>query len=433
MIGLSMRSSRRLRKMTSRAVRQYRVTGRRIFDPQGRLVVTGMLKTMLAVVGLMALASCVSRADSPQAPAVLPPGGAGVLTWTPEQQEWGYKNMEKINPARVVKRGPWVRALPMARVQIEPKFAAEGTSYDTASYMRAFRASGVLVVKDGKIILERYGLGRRPHDRWTSFSVAKSVTSTLIGAAIKDGKIKGLDDPVTAYIPELRGSAYEGVTVRQLITMTSGVKWNENYTDPNSDVAKEGLTQIEPGVNPVVSYMRRLPREAEPGSKFVYKTGETDLAGILLSNAVGKPLSQYLSEKIWQPYGMEQDAIWAEDLAGHERGGCCMSMTLRDYGRFALFTLDPGRTGAGQVLPEGWMQDATREHVSEPPYGYFWWLTPGGYEAKGIFGQSVSIFPAERLVVVINSAWPAASDRRIASIRRLYIDAIRAAAHDQPR
>lgn len=391
----------------------------------------------LAVGGLLAvgvlLSGGVSQADSSKAPAVLPPGGAGILTWTPEQQEWGYKNMEKMNPTRVIKRGATVRALPAATVQIEPKFAADGKSYDTASYMSAFRVSGVLVIKDGKIILERYGLGRRAHDRWTSFSVAKSITSTLIGAAIKDGKIRGLDDPVTSYIPELVGSAYEGVTVRQLITMTSGVKWNENYTDPNSDVAKEGLTQIEPGVNPVVSYMRRLPREATPGSKFVYKTGETDLAGILLSNAVGEPLSQYLSEKIWKPYGMEQDGIWAEDLAGHERGGCCMSMTLRDYGRFALFTLDQGKTGAPHVLPDDWMQDATREHVSEPPYGYFWWLTPGGYEAEGIFGQSVSVFPGEQLVVVINSAWPAAWDRNIASVRRAYIDAIRAAAKDTAR
>jgi CubicO group peptidase (beta-lactamase class C family) len=391
---------------------------------------------LLIVAALLAVGAMVAgatRADSSKAPVVLPQGGAGILTWTPEQQEWGYKNMEKMNPTRVIKRGATVHALPKASIQIEPRFEAAGKSYDTASYMSAFRASGVLVIKDGKIILERYGLGRRARDRWTSFSVAKSVTSTLIGAAIKDGKIKGLDDPVTSYIPELIGSAYEGVTVRQLITMTSGVKWNENYTDPNSDVAKEGLTQIEPGVNPVVSYMRRLPREAAPGSKFVYKTGETDLAGILLSNAVGEPLSQYLSEKIWKPYGMEQDGIWAEDLAGHERGGCCMSMTLRDYGRFALFTMDQGKTGAGQVLPDGWMQDATREHVSEPPYGYFWWLTPGGYEAEGIFGQSVSVFPGEQLVVVINSAWPAAWDRNIAAVRRVYINAVRAAAQDKPR
>lgn len=398
-----------------------------------KIVCMALLAVGAFCAGCAQVAGGARGVDGSQAPpAVLPQGGAGVLTWTPEQQQWGYKNMEQMNPSRLIKRGRWVRVLPTAALQIDPKFVVDGKAYDTASYMRDFRASGVLVLKNGKIILERYGLGRQPRDRWTSFSVAKSITSTLIGAAIKDGKIKGLDDPVTAYIPQLLGSAYEGVTVRQLITMTSGVKWSENYTDPNSDVAKEGLTLIEPGVNPVVSYMRGLPREAAPGSKFVYKTGETDLAGILLSNAVGEPLSEYLSEKIWKPYGMEQDGIWSEDLAGHERGGCCMSMTLRDYARFALFTMDQGATGAGHVLPEGWMQDATRAHVSEPPYGYFWWLTPGGYEAHGIFGQSLSVFPGEGLVIVINSAWPVAWDRNIAKVLRAYIDAIRTAVRDQP-
>jgi CubicO group peptidase (beta-lactamase class C family) len=388
------------------------------------------MKGIVCVSLTIAMLACglAGGARSSDAPAVLPPGGAGVLTWTPAQQAWGYKHMELINPSRIIKRGDKVRVLRRARVQINPEFDADGKSYDTASYMTAFRASGVLVIRDGKIILERYGLGRKPHDRWTSFSVAKSITSTLIGAAIKDGKIKSLDDPVTSYIPDLAGSAYEGVSVRQLITMTSGVKWDENYTDPNSDVAKEGLTVIEGGLNPVVSYMRRLPREAAPGSKFLYKTGETDLAGILLSNAVGEPLSQYLSEKLWKPYGMEQDGIWSEDLAGHERGGCCMSMTLRDYGRFGLFTLGPSAADGREILPAGWMQDATSEHVSSPPYGYFWWLTPGGYEAEGIFGQSVSVFPAENLVVVINSAWPAAWDKNIARIRRSFIQAIRTAA-----
>ena len=361
-------------------------------------------------------------------PATLPPGGAGILNWTPAQQQWGFKHMELIDPSRLVKRGSHVHVLRKAAVQLNPRFEAEGRWYDTASYMAAFRVSGVLVLKDGEIVLERYGLGRKPLDRWISFSVAKSVTSTLIGAAIKDGKIMSLDDPVTAYIPELVGSAYEGVSVRQLITMTSGVKWSENYTDPDSDVAKEGLTMIEPGVNPVVSYMRRLPREAQPGTKFSYKTGETDLAGVLLSNAVGEPLSQYLSEKIWQPFGMERDAVWAEDLAGHERGGCCLSMTLRDFGRFGLFTLAQGKVDGTEMLPAGWMRDATDVHVAEPSYGYFWWLTPGGYEAKGIFGQSVSMFPGENLVIVINSAWPAATDKERSQIRAIYIQAIRTAA-----
>jgi CubicO group peptidase (beta-lactamase class C family) len=378
--------------------------------------------------GAAALTAALAWAPALAADAPVPAGGASILAWTPDQQAWGYRNMEKVAPNRVIAHGGQVHPLPLAARQIDPTFTADGKTYDTASYMAAFRASGVLVIKDGQIVLERYGLGRGPNDRWTSFSVAKSVTSTLIGAAIKDGKIAGLDDPVTRYIPELKGSAYEGVTVRQLITMTSGVKWNEDYADPKSDVAQVGLSVLEPGVNPVVSYMRRLPREAAPGTKFVYKTGETDLAGVLLSNAVGMPLADYLSQKIWRPYGMEQDGIWVEDVAGHERGGCCISMTLRDYGRFGQFMLDGGRAEGAEVLPAGWVADATSPHVAKPPYGYFWWLIPGGYEGEGIFGQTVSIFPKDHMVVVINSAWPSAWVDQIDAVRMKYLDAIRAAA-----
>jgi CubicO group peptidase (beta-lactamase class C family) len=387
-----------------------------------------MIKKSAAAVALAGLL-CAGQAGTAPANPPLPPGGAAILSWTPEQQAFGYKNMEKIAPVRVIKRGTTVHPLPLASEQIDPTFTAGDKSYNTESYMREFRASGVLVIKNGKIVLERYGLGRGPKERWTSFSVAKSVTSTLIGAAVKDGKIKSLDDRVTLYIPELKGSAYDDVTVRHLITMTSGVKWNESYTDPNSDVAKVGLSILEPGVNPVVSYMRRLPREAAPGSKFVYKTGETDLAGILLSNAVGEPLAKYLSDKVWRPYGMEQDGIWVEDVAGHERGGCCISMTLRDYGRVGQFMLDHGVAAGREVVPAGWTEDATARHVADPPYGYFWWIVQGGYEAEGIFGQTLSVFPEDHLVVVINSAWPAAWSPEIDAVRMKYVAALRAAAH----
>jgi CubicO group peptidase (beta-lactamase class C family) len=380
--------------------------------------------TAVVFTGLLASFSSLATAD-----AAPPPGGAAILSWTPEQQAWGYKNMEKVAPVRIIKRGEKVSPLPLAAAQIDPTFTAAGKTFNTASYMTEFRASGVLVIKDGKIVLERYGLGRTAQDRWTSFSVAKSVTSTLIGAALKDGKIKSLDDRVSVYIPELKGSAYDDVTVRQLITMTSGVKWNESYTDPNSDVARVGLSVMEPGVNPVVSYMRRLPREAPAGTKFVYKSGETDLAGILLSNAVGAPLAQYFSDKVWKPYGMEQDGIWVEDVADHERGGCCISMTLRDYGRMGQFMLGHGKAGEKEVVPAGWTEDATTAHVKVPPYGYFWWIIPGGYEAEGIFGQTLSVFPEEHLVVVINSAWPVAWSEEINAVRMKYLAALRAAAH----
>jgi CubicO group peptidase (beta-lactamase class C family) len=373
-----------------------------------------------------ALAGPALAADPP------PPGGAGILTWTLDQQKYGYRNMEKISPHHVVARGASVRDLP-AGAAIDPKWTHGGKAYTVDSYMSEMRTSGVLVLKDGKVVLERYGLDRTASDRWTSFSVAKSVTSILVGAAIKDGFIKSLDDPVSAYIPEMKGGAYDQVTVRQLLTMTSGVKWNEDYQDPQSDVAKVGLSILEPGVNPVVSYMRGLPREAAPGEKFVYKTGETDLAGILVSKAVGKPMSQYLSEKVWAAYGMEQDAIWVDDVAGHERGGCCMSMTLRDYGRIGQFMLDDGVVNGTSVLPEGWAADSVRRHVTFDEgglytgYGYFWWLIPGGYEAAGIFGQNIIIYPEEKLVIAINSAWPSADADELWAAQEAFGQAVRAA------
>ena len=387
-----------------------------------------MSKLLAPLAAAALLATSAYAADPPP-----PPAGGAILSWTPAQQSYGYRNMEKVTPVHVVKRGDHVRELPLG-APIDPKWTWKDKPQTVAGYMAAMNTSGVVALKDGKIVLERYGMGRTAAERWTSFSVAKSVTATLVGAAIKDGDIKSLEDPVTAYIPELKGSGYDGVTVRQLITMTSGVKWNEDYTDPKSDVAQAGFSTDTPGLNPIVSYMRKLPRETAPGAKFVYKTGETDLAGILVSNAVGKPLSQYLSEKIWAPFGMEQDAVWVDDVAGHERGGCCLSMTVRDYARIGQFMLDGGKAGGVSVVPEGWIADATKAHSNFPPgdveigYGYFWWIIPNGYAAEGIFGQQIFIYPADHLVIAINSAWPKASASELWKAQAAFAEAVRKAA-----
>jgi len=361
----------------------------------------------------------------------LKPGVPNVLTWTQGQQKAWYPAIETVYRVATIKRGTTVRTLPKAAQEIAPTFSHGGTTYSVDDYMKAYNVSGILVLKDGKILLERYGFGRRPQDRWTSFSVAKSLTSTLVGAAIKDGRIKSLDDPVTRYIPELKGSAYEGVSVRHLLTMSSGVKWNEDYSDPSSDVAQAGQQILEPGVNPIVSYMRRLPRAEMPGTRFNYSTGETDLAGILVSKATGKSLSAYASEKIWKPAGMEQDGIWVLDLVGHERGGCCMSMTLRDYGRFGQFMLD-ARSGRQPLLPAGWATQATSPQITNgapaPGFGYFWWMRPNGYAAEGIFGQAIVTYPDDRLVIVFNSAWPEADADALWAAQAAFADAVRIAA-----
>ncbi len=381
----------------------------------------------------LALAFCSLLLALPvSAQVALKPDTPSLLFWTPEQQSSGYRSIEKIYKVVTVKHGSHVHPLPKAAKQLSPTWDYGDHRWTVASYMKANRTSGVLVLKDGKIVLERYGLGRTPKDRWTSFSVAKSLTSTLVGAAIEDGKITGPDAMVTDYVPQLKGSAYDGVTVKQLLTMSSGVKWNEDYTDPKSDVAQAGFTGSEPGMDPLVSYMRHLPRAAEPGTKWHYDTGETDMVGILVSNAVGEPLSQYLSEKVWTTYGMEQDAVWMVDASGQqERGGCCISMTLRDYARVGQFILDGGKARGREVVPAGWVAQATTKEIDNGAggYGYFWWIrSNGSYEAVGIFGQSITTFKDDRLVIVINSAWPVATGKEYSAARTAFVNALHAAA-----
>ncbi|MCF8356912.1 MAG: beta-lactamase family protein [Melioribacteraceae bacterium] len=287
-------------------------------------------------------------------------------------------------------------------------------------FMREQKVAGFLILQDGKIRLERYALEHSESNLWSSLSVAKSVTSTLVGAAIKDGYIKSVDDYVTDYIPDLKGSAYDSVKIRHLLTMTTGIRWSENYTDPNSDIARFSTDSIESGMNATVSYMRRLPAEAEPGEKFLYSTGETHLLGVLVSSATHQNLSHYLSSKIWIPYGMEKNATWRLDRTGQELAGCCLQMTLRDFARFGQFVLEDGRINGKSIVPNDWFKTATQIQVPLWPgggYGYGWWIFNGrSFDALGIHGQRIHVDPSRQLVIAVNSAWPEAdsNERQLA-------------------
>ncbi|NBU83913.1 MAG: class C beta-lactamase-related serine hydrolase [Sphingomonadaceae bacterium] len=331
------------------------------------------------------------------------PKDKDVLFWTQDQRDAAFRATETLTTVNVIPTGDKVRAL-SSGTPIKP-------SLDLDAYMARQRNAGLIIIQDGKIRFEKYALNYGPEGRWTSFSVAKSFTSTLVGAAVKDGYIKSLEDKVSTYIPGLRGSVYDDVTVRQLLTMTSGVKWNEDYTDRNSDVALFDRHQPELGEDMTVSYMKRLPREAPAGTKWVYKTGETNLIGVLVSSATGKTLSAYLSEKLWKPFGMEGEAIWMLGRTGHEIAGCCISARLRDYARFGLFMLDGGKN----VLPDGWIKEATSKQaeIDQPGkgYGFQWWTNDdGSYAAQGIFGQGIFIDPKRKLIIASNGNWPTATD-----------------------
>ncbi len=356
---------------------------------------------------------------------------AAILTWDVAKREQNIAALDSFFLTRTVKAGPRAHALEHGR-----PFASFEPGGARADYFQQFltnqRVRGVLVLQDGKVRLERYTPPHSPTTRWNSFSIAKSVTSTLVGAAMKDGAIKSLDDPVTRYIKGLRGSAYDDVTVRQLLTMTSGVKWNEDYTDVNSDVARMYAQAPESGLDMTVSYVRKLPREAPPGTKWVYKTSETNLVGVLVAESAGKHLADYLSEKIWRPYGMERDGEWMIDDVGHEQGGCCLAMTLRDYGRFGQFILDGARIDGKAIVPDDWLAEATRSHVStggNSGYGYQWWTRPDGtFEGRGIYGQTLHIDRARRLVIVFNSATEQPTGRPAGQARQEFIAAVNAVA-----
>jgi CubicO group peptidase (beta-lactamase class C family) len=349
--------------------------------------------------------------------------GAEILFWSQAQRDSNFPAMEKIFPGNTIKADPAKRRALPAGTPLPVAVA------DIDSFMTSMNVAGLIVLQDGKVRLERYARELTAEGRWTSFSVAKSFTSTLVGAAMKDGYIKSLDDPVTRYIPDLAGSGYDGVTVAQLMTMTSGVKWNEDYTDPKSDVARMFLEPVPAGVDPTVYFMRKLPRETAPGTKWVYKTGETNLIGVLVRRATGKTLAAYAEEKIWKPAGMERDGFWMKDQTGAEVSGCCLSVSLRDYARFGQFVLEGGK---GVVAP-GWFAEATRAHAEVAPggygYGYQWWTYPEGrYGAQGIFGQMITIDPASKLVIAMVSAAPKASDRPLTLARLAFFEKLMAAA-----
>jgi CubicO group peptidase (beta-lactamase class C family) len=355
------------------------------------------------------------------------PTSRDVLFWSVPQRDAAFRAMDAL-PA-LAKTNP----IPVSgRVFDLNPGTPIGPSVDIDAYMKAQRTAAIIIVQDGKVRLEKYGLGFDKSGKWTSFSVAKSLTSTLVGAAIKDGHIKSIDEKVSAYIPDLKGSVYDDVTIAQLLTMTSGVKWNEDYTDRNSDVARFNDHKAEAGMDATVSYMRKLPREAAAGSKWVYKTGETNLIGVLVSSATKKTVSKYLSEKVWAPFGMEKDATWLLGGTGHEISGCCIQATTRDFARFGLFVLKEMAEPEGNVLPKGWFTKAATKQadIGSPGYGYgyqWWTYDDGSFAAQGIFGQGIFIDPKRKLVIASNSNWPTATDDKMELQREKLYRAVQSA------
>ncbi|RYI98620.1 MAG: class A beta-lactamase-related serine hydrolase, partial [Acetobacteraceae bacterium] len=332
------------------------------------------------------------------------PRGEDFLLLPPTRQPQAYANVDRMFATRAISRGAHVLPLP---------YGPELIPGDVAAHVERTNIAGLLVLHRGEIRLEHYALGLTEATRWSTMSTVKSMTSTLVGAALRDGSLGSLDDEVAHYLPALRGSAYDGVSVRHLLTMSSGTAWDETYTDRGSHVNRysKALGDRQPGG--VIALLRSLGRAAPPGRRFNYNTGDTYLLGCLLTTATGRPLAEYMTERIWSRWGMECDAYYTLDQeGGQEIGGSRAGVALRDFGRFGQFIL----SGGGDILPAGWVEEAARPAFALDPaansygathYGYSWWLDPdGAMVAVGFAGQSLYVNRAAELVIVTLSCWP---------------------------
>lgn len=384
---------------------------------------------LISVSCSLLLAACVSAEGSrwmdPAQDLKRLPSTGSLLTWTDEDQIVAYRNLDKLMDTRTVRAGDNVLELPAKPYDFSKlSYEVNGEVFSLDDYMQNAHVGGLLVIKDGNILLERYGFGNNESTRWLTYSVAKSVTSLLYGVALQDGYIRSVDDKVSDYLFHLKGTAYEQVSIRQMLQMASGVEWDETYADPNSDVAT-----IPSDVLGMIRFVGGKERVAEPGERFNYNTGESNLAGAVLRAAIGNNLANYLTHKVWQPFGMEADATWLTHGEGSgERGGCCLSATLRDYGRLGLFVMDDGKLADGTpVLHPAWMKDSTTPSKGYAGYGYMWWLNEDdGFRATGIYGQNIDILPEQQLVIVTLGAWPTAVGRELSAHRSAFNKAIRA-------
>lgn len=390
------------------------------------------MRLLLGFASSLALAGCstiamdapVATRSAPSQP--LPNTDGGPLFWSQPLRTERFRAMEDHFAGLETGGASKVRALPSGAA------LAAGDIAKFQPFLEAMNAAGMIVLQDGRVRYETYRLDFAPDQRWTSFSVAKSFTSTLLGAAVKDGYLE-LSDPVTKYLPGLSGSAYDGVTVEQVATMTSGVAWNEDYTDPKSDVAQMLALQPEPGELQSVAYARTLKREAPAGEKWVYKTLETNLLGDIVSAAVGQDLASYARSRIVEPAGFAGSLFWMTDLSNQPIAGCCVSLRLSDYARMGQWVLEGGQPS----VPDGWFASAGAPQVDLGGgygYGYQWWTFPGGdFGAQGIFGQYITIMPQERVVVAVVSSNASATGESLTKARRGLWEAVREAVRRAPQ
>ena len=332
--------------------------------------------------------------------------------WSQPYSYYYFHHMDKIPNQRL----DWVhksnRAFPLSEA-VAPfslNYTVNHKTYALDDYLVKSDVLGFIVLKDNQIVFEKYLHGATPQDRFLSMSVSKSVVSVLLGVARDEGKIRSVDDPVTQYLPALKGSAYKDTAIKNLLQMASGIDFNEAYLDPKADVHRL-LFDIIRGGEPFEAIAESVKSERPPGTAFHYQSINTQVLGEILQKATGTPLNKYAEEKLWKKIGTQSDAFFYESKNQPEICAFgCFNATLRDYARFGLMAMNYGQLGGTRVVSDAWMHESTTAPAFNPGYGYQWWLANNcgdhAFCAIGIYGQTIYVDPAKHVVIAQFRATP---------------------------
>ena len=323
---------------------------------------------------------------------------------------------DEVTPSRKVARASEARRLRRADAEPDFRYRWQGTTAGLDDYLATHRTTGLLILKGDTILAERYQYERNATHRMTSMSMAKTVVAMLVGVAIEEGAIRSIDDPAQRYVPELKGSAYGETALRHLLSMSSGVRFSETYNGTDDVALLARLSVAQGSAGGAATVVPFGTRERPAGERFKYASGETQVLGLVLRGATGKPLADYLSEKIWQPMGAEADASWLIDKGGYEAAFTGLNATVRDYGRLGLLLANDGAIEGRQLIPAAWVRAATTPPAPQfAPgrvqglfgYGYQTWILGGTrrqFALRGIRGQFVFVDPASKVVMVHTAA-----------------------------
>ncbi|MFN3548562.1 MAG: serine hydrolase domain-containing protein [Mesorhizobium sp.] len=333
------------------------------------------------------------------------------------RQEDRFNRQHELFPVATMTAAPKPRPFPRGTaIDLPATYRFGDADKATEAFLAETDTVALMVIQGGTLRYESYWLTGGPDVTWVSMSVAKSFISAALGIAQAEGGFGSVEDPIVAYVPELAGSAYDGARIKDVLQMSSGARWNEDYSDPNSDINR--FISVFAHGGSFNEFTATLEREREPGTYNLYNSTDTQALGMLLKNVTGKPIRDYVEEKLWHPLGMEDDAHWLVDSTGMEMAFGGLNATARDYAKLGELYRLGGRWNGRQIVPEAWVKasvTADAPHLKAGAgglagtifnYGYQWWLPgdEGEYSAIGVYNQFVYVDPNRDLVIAKLSA-----------------------------